>query len=334
MLNIILGDDIKFNFEKNFLINLYNNNGRNCAKVARLLNVNEKTIKKYLNQFGVDTSGHRHVDKYEFDRSYLLEQYKLFNYRSAKLARFLNVSEPTIKRHLTKHNIDSSINIGNRKHFFDESFFSVIDNEQKAYWLGFIIADGCIYRGSDKWSYRLHIALSIKDSNHLENFLKDLGADYTIEISYSNEHQNIKPSLISTIKINSTKLCKDLLALGVIPNKSMKETMPIIPDNLYRHLIRGYFDGDGCICNSKNRMLEWYFSILGGFQFSTDLSTKLPVVCNIHFKHKSTSGDILYNLVTSKTKNILLLYDYLYNNLTIFLDRKKDYFNKFTSMNE
>lgn len=303
---------MKLNFKKDSLINLYNNNDRNCAKVARILNANEKTIKKYLNQFGVDTSGHRHVNRYTFNYNFLLEQYTICNYSSAALARRLNVSEPTIKRHLNLNNIDSSINIGNIKHFFDETFFNVIDNEKKAYWLGFIIADGCIYRGSDKWSYRLHINLSIKDLNHLEKFLNDLSADYTIEESISKEHNKIKSTKIATVKINSTRLCKDLLSLGISTNKSMNEIFPNIPDHLYRHFIRGYFDGDGSIYNSRRSKLEWHFSIVSGLKFLTDLSSKLPVENNIYFKHKSNTGNILYNLVINKGSNISLLYNYFY----------------------
>jgi hypothetical protein len=54
------------------------------------------------------------------------------------------------------------------RHIFDE-----IDNEEKAYWLGFIVADG--YLNSDR--NMLRIKLGNKDKNHLEKFINFLGGD-------------------------------------------------------------------------------------------------------------------------------------------------------------
>ena len=34
------------------------------------------------------------------------------------------------------------------KHNLNKDYFKNIDNEEKAYWLGFIAADGCIYKMS------------------------------------------------------------------------------------------------------------------------------------------------------------------------------------------
>ena len=59
---------------------------------------------------------------------------------------------------------------GIRKHFFNENYFEVIDSEDKAYWLGFISADGCVAKSSKYNSYRLQIAISSIDSDHLNKF--------------------------------------------------------------------------------------------------------------------------------------------------------------------
>jgi len=54
------------------------------------------------------------------------------------------------------------------KHIFNHNFFETIDTEEKAYWLGFIAADG----GLASNIYRLTIGLNQKDQNHLEKLLK------------------------------------------------------------------------------------------------------------------------------------------------------------------
>ena len=42
-------------------------------------------------------------------------------------------------------------------------------------------------------------------------------------------------------------MATDLAKYGIIPRKTGHEFLPIdeIPDNLIRHFIRGFFDGDG-----------------------------------------------------------------------------------------
>lgn len=51
------------------------------------------------------------------------------------------------------------------------------------------------------------------------------------------------------VSIGSKSIYNDLNRYGVIERKSGKEIIPfgLIPDDLIRHFIRGYFDGDGCI---------------------------------------------------------------------------------------
>lgn len=54
-----------------------------------------------------------------------------------------------------------------RKYKVNEDYFKLIDTEEKAYWLGFLYADGCVTQAT-KYSKRLQVNLSIKDINHLE----------------------------------------------------------------------------------------------------------------------------------------------------------------------
>ena len=58
-----------------------------------------------------------------------------------------------------------------RKYALNEAFFEIIDSEEKAYWLGFIAADGCVYRRT------LSINLNIKDKAHLEKLIAILNSE-------------------------------------------------------------------------------------------------------------------------------------------------------------
>ena len=59
---------------------------------------------------------------------------------------------------------------GIRKHFFNENYFENIDTEEKAYWLGFISADGSICKSSKYNSYRLVLNLNRLDEHHILKF--------------------------------------------------------------------------------------------------------------------------------------------------------------------
>lgn len=68
---------------------------------------------------------------------------------------------------------------------YNRHIFDIIDSQEKAYWLGFIIADG--YLNVDR--RMLRIKLGDKDKNHLEKFIKFLGGN--IEDMLKSETHNI-----------------------------------------------------------------------------------------------------------------------------------------------
>ena len=60
-----------------------------------------------------------------------------------------------------------------------DRYFQTIDTENKAYWLGFIYADGCV----SKDLHYLTIDLSIADIDHIEKFKNEIDAHQKISIS-------------------------------------------------------------------------------------------------------------------------------------------------------
>lgn len=61
----------------------------------------------------------------------------------------------------------------NYKYSLNENFFQEINTEEKAYWLGFLMADGCILDQPQR-SKRLTVALKEKDINILHKLNKSL----------------------------------------------------------------------------------------------------------------------------------------------------------------
>lgn len=206
-----------------------------------------------------------------------------------------------------------------KKYNVDESYFEEIDSENKAYWLGFIAADGCIVNGS------LEIGLAAKDKEHLVKFLKDLKSDARIRLGSKN---------IYKISISRLKLVNDLTSHGITERKSLTLKPLIgIPESLYHHYIRGYFDGDGCISKSldkKYNRLIFGINILGTIDFLSDIHSWIKA--RIPTKSKIFSRYNYYGVTYGGNKTALKIMDLLYQDATIFLDRKHQRYLELRSM--
>ena len=73
-----------------------------------------------------------------------------------------------------------------QKYKFQENFFEIIDTQEKAYWLGFLFADGNVYKKRNSY----YIKLSVCDKEVVERFKQDISAEYPITVTYSNNRIN------------------------------------------------------------------------------------------------------------------------------------------------
>lgn len=200
-----------------------------------------------------------------------------------------------------------------RQYQCDESFFDHIDTEDKAYWLGFLTADGAIQRN------RLQLCLSRRDREHLGKFLASLRSSHVIYDGV--KHNKGVPHLASEVVICSDQLAAALARLGVWPNKVYRTYPWEGPHELRHHYWRGVFDGDGYMVLDK-RYGTWRLGvcgthhIVGGFAaFAAQASggkVKLPCpVVNI-FRVEYTGVSLPQDIATA-----------LFAGATISLDRKR-----------
>jgi hypothetical protein len=128
---------------------------------------------------------------------------------------------------------------------------------------------------------------------------------------------------------SSMQMVQDLISLGCIPNKSLILTFPQnIPKNLVKHFIRGYFDGDGGLSVDKgsSKLGQLTISFVGTINFLNVLqqhigtNNKLQDVCR--------NGITRQLSIKGNTKVIAILNN-LYQDATVFLDRKKNMFDDF-----
>jgi hypothetical protein len=197
-------------------------------------------------------------------------------------------------------------------------FFHTVDTELKSYWLGFIYADGCVFSKPENHIKRFSIDLGIIDKSHLEKLANIFSKP--IDQFPSSPH-------LVWLTVNGSQLYTDLINHGIEERKTYSNTTPVlnhIPDNLMNHFIRGFFDGDGWTHQKEN---HYKFGLCGTTEFLTELQKilfqKLQTKYNVPIYKKQ-----IFELNYESQIEIIHIYNYLYYNSTIWLERKRDKFEE------
>ena len=204
----------------------------------------------------------------------------------------------------------------------NEDFFDNIDSELKAYMLGFIIADGNVSIYNNQYS--LKIKIQYEDRYLLERLLKELDCTNTINNDiYQKSPTSDNIYRYSYVSITSKHLVESLIKLKVIPAKTGYEELPYIPEKFVRHMIRGFFDGDGvACCTDKTKSF--------GFVGNGKIIDQLKDILNWHdvYAEPHWVTPNLYQMQTSSNKRLLNLYHYMYDNCSFYLTRKYEKFTR------
>lgn len=180
---------------------------------------------------------------------------------SLVVAKRYGVDKGTVLDWLVKAKVDRRSNSEARRRFcVDETFFKKIDTEEKAYWLGFLLADGNVGKtGRACKARQLRCALQIRDRGHLERLRKALHSSHPIKEKTAFIKK--KSYLCCWLVITSKALVGHLETAGWHRFKKRGDTSILenVPSRLKRHLVRGLIDGDGCIHKSKENKLRIMF---------------------------------------------------------------------------
>ncbi|AIY85345.1 LAGLIDADG-like domain protein (plasmid) [Clostridium baratii str. Sullivan] len=245
------------------------------------------------------------------------------NIGGTKISRYLNIKELMFYDILKRYGVKKRNLNEYRKYSLNENFFEKIDTEIKAYLLGFLLADGCNSR--DRIT---RISINKRDIDILHYFKKFLNSNAPIkEEAYD----------IATLNLYSRKLTMDLKKFGFTENKTKNVKFPNINNDLKRHFIRGYFDGDGSISFSERVIKRKYgiyksyaciFSIAGNKILLESIQEELINNCSLN-KTKLINSKNIKILSYGGHNSIKKIYDYLYDGSSIYLNRKKDKFKEY-----
>lgn len=243
-----------------------------------------------------------------------------------KIGERFNVSRTVIRRVLDEANIE--IKKDNHIYKADYRKFKDIDSPQKAYWLGFIAADGNIFIRPENAT--VSVNQHLKDKAHLEK-LKDFMRsnvpikEYINSTGYSNKE---KPTPMCRIAFNSKDMAQDLIKLGIIPAKSLVLEAPKIDEKYFLPYILGYFDGDGTIFKFNNNT-EYGIGFTGSYGTITWINEVLQLNAKLEQRQIGSATYYIRCGGTNKPYSILKL---LYDSTDVHLDRKYLLFKELESV--
>jgi len=206
----------------------------------------------------------------------------------------------------------------------DVNFFKTIDTEEKAYILGLMYSDGSLspYWSKDRnhiCSYKLRIRLQEQDGEILRKISYILCKEDLVKIII---RRTKNWSNIASFQLGNITLGKDLVKLGCTPNKSSTISLPSfdkVPEELFRHFIRGFYDGDGGIKKTLPIVMSFTSNKAMCNQIKEFMETKYGIIFAPYKERENGYGSV----VLSGRDNCYKLYKLLYEECSIFLNRKK-----------
>jgi len=204
-----------------------------------------------------------------------------------------------------------------RKYSLDEHYFDVIDSPSKAYLLGILLADGCVWKHKLQNSY--YCNLMTLDEELIKFLRTELDTNYPIKFNTLKRVYSI--TLCSKAMFFSLKNC------GVIPNKTFHTIYPQNLNGFDRDFIRGYLDGDGFIAHERGKYPRNRIGWTGTYVLLSQIEKILRRNCGLKFRkihrysHKKSFG-----LVYQAKNDIERLTNYIYANgdNSFYLKRKRN----------
>lgn len=224
------------------------------------------------------------------------------------------MTEDQIRNILKKY--DSYVRRNSRSIQCDETYFDVIDTEEKAYFLGIMYSDGCNTKEG------LVVTLCEPDQYLLSAFAKAIGSSTKLRLE---RKRKVFHKSKYRLAIYSTKISRSLTKQGCIPRKSLVLKFPNleqVPEHLMSHFLRGVFDGDGSIYFSEKKL---GVSITGSPFFCQGAQEFIEKRLNAKPCLESYSHSLAKNIKLS-TRGAIVFLDYLYSDATVKMARKYEKF--------
>lgn len=324
--------------QKQKIIQLYQS-GSGSDTVAKQFDIHPNTVLKILKRAGIDRRPILRKKIQISDEPKIVEMYQQ-GMSAPEIANQFGVAHTLILRYLEKNGIDRrSAEECHRIYPIHEDFFDVIDTQEKAYFLGFLYADG----NNSKEANYVRIDLARKDRDILEKLVSLIYLeeplyhikDYEREKEYKDQTKTIYGSYFN---INSKHICHKLEELGCPQRKSLIIHFPkwLTDPELQRHFIRGYYDGDGGVSLTDVKTRSANTKIVSTLEFCISISKIIKIGTDVQFgnPYNDVEDMNVYTLRLAGNRQIAHFLDWLYKGAIIYLDRKFELYQELLKKNE
>lgn len=242
----------------------------------------------------------------------------LEGFNTVMIAKKFSTYNTSIRRVLLRNNIKLRTNSELLKFSDNNKFKNTPLSRESDYYLGLLIADGCISKN------RLTLSLKEQDIYMLQSFASFLGEKVKVNKYFHSTHNKYQYE----VKVRNESICDNLKKLAIFDNKSYDLKMLT---KLNFDIIRGIIDGDGYLRTDKSCTMQICGNSLEFLKQIQDFYNQYNITSYIR---KSRN---LFSLSVHKQKDIIFLYNKLYYSTDLFLKRKKSKFGpllkKFNSKN-
>ncbi len=210
-----------------------------------------------------------------------------------------------------------------------KSIFKKFDTEQECYWLGYIYGDGCLI--IDRGYKYISVICKSSDKKHLQKLANWCSVSLNERSSFDKRTK--KKYFAIQMRITNELDCNLLQSKGLKSRKSvLSMKIPNIDKSCIHHFIRGYFDADGSvgIFKRKSHNDQLRFSICNGHpDILENIAQYLRFKCNSILTVNKHSSANCWIIATAGNSVCYQLYNYLYQDASIYLKRKQQIFEKF-----
>ena len=308
--------------EYNNILNIYND-GTTAQEIAKMYDVSERVIYSILRKF----PNRRKKKSYKnFSNEEKENSVKLYLEGNSTVAigKMYKFDHHSISAVLDEYHVDRrDTSHCNRTYSVNDEYFDNIDTQNKAYFLGFLFADGnnCMQKTT------ISLSLQEKDRDILEKLRIDAGSNKPLRFISSErkrnngEGYNYKDKYALTVC--NKHWCERLSELGCVPNKSLVLKFPdYLSDEMLPHFVRGYFDGDGCIVDAKSGNHNINLTSTKDFCISVQ-----NIVFNLfgiksYIYPASNKNGITYVWTLRKKHDVKTFLDWIYKDAELYLERK------------
>lgn len=306
--------------------------GSSAKRVGEAFDVSPVAILQLLRKRGITRRQDHRKTKLTTDKEWELCNRYAAGEPAKLLAPEYGVSVSLVSRILRRQRFQPrNMSEIHRRFECNHGFFDRIDTEEKAYWMGFISADGAIIHFQRKANPQIAVSVALSDAEHLYRLQQSLGSNHPVHTyDYTESQGKGKNKPFAKLVITSEHLAMGLARHGIVPAKTHLIEWPTLPPDLLAHFTRGYMDGDGGFYivspYGKTKSLQLTFRVTSNIVFLKGCQSFLMQACGLKqtkislYKNSEGIGTLVYNGRQQASRIFHLLYD----DAMLFLPRKRD----------